>query len=356
MNKRVTMEMIAEACQTSIGTVDRALNNRADINPETKKNILETAWRLGYKTNKLAGALSRKKPLRMAFIYPSLPDGFYQNITAGIGKAANELEPYGVEFDTLHFDARDPQTELELLESFRAEDYDAVAINPQDVGCADYIRRFVRAGVPTATFNNDLPDSGRLFYVGEDAELSGRMGADVLGTLLNGEGGVTVMGNFVHAKPFFERFEGFCSVVQKHYPGITVYSCADCRLDEELTMQNIQNLLEQTRTIRGIFCAGYFSTIGTIEALRRLHRQDIMLVGYDVSPTTARAVRDGLCRVLLYQDPYQQGYQTASLLARHLLEGWRPVSGRLLIETRLVFRQNIGNYESGMTLWDQAVL
>lgn len=356
MEKRVTMAMIAAACQTSIGTVDRALNNRADINPETKRTVLAAAQKLGYKTNKFAGALSRKKRIRLAFIYPEIPEGFFGCIRTGVAAAEAELQSFGIEIETLHFDAHDPATELKLLASLDAAAYDGIALNPQDAGCSRYVDQFVSGGTPVVTFNNDLPASKRLFYIGEDAEQSGRIGGDILGALMGGAGGVTVMGNFVHVMPFFERFEGFCTVIHHNYPDITIYSCADCRLDTDLTVRNIKNLLDKTPEIRGIFCAGYFSTIGAAEALRQMGRQDILLVGCDVSPETSAALRSGVCKVLLYQNPYQQGYQTAQLLARHILEGWVPVSRRLLIETRIVFRQNIENYEHGVMQWDQSIL
>lgn len=121
---------------------------------------------------------------------------------------------------------------------------------------------------------------------------------------------------------------------------------------------NVNEISETTLSLLSCLVnqEGYSSTINTIEALRRLNRTDIRLVGYDISPAAVQAVKDGLCQALLYQNPYQQGYQAASLLARYLLEGWRPPEERLLIETKLVFRQNIRNYENGRTLWDQAVL
>ena len=51
MAKRVTMEMIAKACDTSIGTVDRALNSRKGINAETRQRIMDKAEELGYRPN-----------------------------------------------------------------------------------------------------------------------------------------------------------------------------------------------------------------------------------------------------------------------------------------------------------------
>lgn len=49
IRKHVTLSMIAEACETSVGTVSRALNQKADVNAETKARISETSAKLGYR-------------------------------------------------------------------------------------------------------------------------------------------------------------------------------------------------------------------------------------------------------------------------------------------------------------------
>ena len=56
---RVTVQTIAREANVSVGTVDRALNNRGRINEETRRRILEIADQLGYHPNKIASALGR---------------------------------------------------------------------------------------------------------------------------------------------------------------------------------------------------------------------------------------------------------------------------------------------------------
>lgn len=46
---KITTSEIARICNVSQGTVDRALNNRADIKAETKRKILEVARQYGYR-------------------------------------------------------------------------------------------------------------------------------------------------------------------------------------------------------------------------------------------------------------------------------------------------------------------
>ena len=54
MRKRVTAKQIAEELGLSTMTVSRALNNKPNVNSETKSKIKKLAQRLGYVPNHVA--------------------------------------------------------------------------------------------------------------------------------------------------------------------------------------------------------------------------------------------------------------------------------------------------------------
>jgi hypothetical protein len=68
--KKVTVKDLAKELRVSRGTIDRAFHDREGINPETKKLILEKAKELGYRTNRLAQTLSRKKAIKIGCVIP----------------------------------------------------------------------------------------------------------------------------------------------------------------------------------------------------------------------------------------------------------------------------------------------
>lgn len=57
----VSIKDIAQACGVSTATVSKALNDREDVNPQTRDRIRETAKQLGYLPNALARALKTNK-------------------------------------------------------------------------------------------------------------------------------------------------------------------------------------------------------------------------------------------------------------------------------------------------------
>lgn len=341
---RVTLKMIAEKAGTSIGTVDRALNNRDGVNEESKRRVLQVAEELGYRPNKFASALGRKKDIRIGVAYPEEPQEFYQQIDNGLRQAAEELQDYGVVIERIRYRTQDPETAFRRLAQVDPTQYDGLAVNSAGSVNVGAIDRFVEAGTPVITFNTDAPDSSRLFYIGNHSRQSGLTGGELLSMLLGGRGNVTVLGNFSRATPFIERFGGFCEYVQMEAPDMHIYPCSECLSEPELAAKSLRDLIEKVPDIGGVFCTGYSSTVGAVQAIQELKRQDIKVVGFDVTTRTAQALRDGWCSALLYQDPYRQGHQAAHLLVRHILEGWIPPKPRLHVDTQIVLKSNLASY------------
>ena len=292
MPEKITLKLIAERAGTSIGTVDRALSNRPGINPKTKDHILGVARDLGYRPNKFASALSRKKIIRLGMAYPMVPEGFYRYIDLGVDRAIQELTPYGVHIEKLRYFSQNLSDQADLLKSIDPNAYDGLAINAAGPLTVSHIDAMTAAGTPVITFNTDSAESSRLFFIGNDSLQSGRMGAEMLARMLGGFGNVTVLGNFAQVTPFSERFAGFCDVIHNEYPNIALYPCAECYSETQLAAKNLIDTLTQIPEMRGVFCTGYSSTVGAIMALKALNRKDIVLIGYDVGEDIFQGISD----------------------------------------------------------------
>ena len=344
---RITLKMIAEKAGTSVGTVDRVLNNRKGVKEERKAQILKVAEELGFQPNRLASALARKRDVHIGIIYPKQPAEFYRDMELGIDKAEYELQDYGVTIERIHYETQDPALVCARLAQIDPARFDGLAISSAGAANISQIDSFVDGGLPVITFNTDTVESRRLFYIGDNSRQSGMMGGEILGMLLGGQGNVVVFGNFTRTTPFIERFGGFCEFVYPNFLNIHLLPCLECFNDPKLAEKDLLDVLAKTPDINGVFCTGYSSTVGAINALKDMNRPDIRLVGYDLTPYTAAALREGWCNALLFQDPFRQGHQAAHLLAKHILEGWMPPRNRLHIDTRIVIKSNVDGYVSG---------
>ena len=345
---RVTLRQIANEAGVSIGTVARAINNKDGINSDTRRKILEIAEAINYHPNKLAGALARKKLLRIGIAYPEVSYEFYSMIDRGITDAANELEDFGVKVDKIRYEAQSPEVEYAKLDSLDVSLYDGLAINSAGPAIEQLIDRFTESGIPVITFNTDAVGSSRLFFIGSNSRQSGMMGAEMLAMLIGYTGKVAILGDFTIASPFIERFSGFCEFVQNNYPNIIVYPCAQATSNADTMAKRLIEQIDMIPDVRGVFCTGHTSTIGALDAMQTLGRQEIRIVGYDVTAKTAGGMRANYLDALIFQDPYQQGYMAVQLLSRHLLEDYTPPKPFQYIESRIVLRSNLDAYYTNM--------
>jgi len=345
---RVTLKMIAAEAGVSIGTVARALNDRDGVNQQTRLEILDIAENLNYRPNKLAGALARKKAFHIGVVFPEVSRDFYALVDSGVTDAALELEDFGVTVEKLRYESQSPDVEYALLNSLDIRKYDGLAINSAGSAIEGLIDRFTNSGLPVITFNTDAANSTRLFYVGSNTRQSGMMSAEILAMLAGYSGKVAVLGDFTRASPFIERFGGFCEYSQLHYPNIQIHPCAHATSNADAMAHRLVEQINLIPDIKGVFCTGYTSTIGALEALRAINREDILLAGYDVTARTAEAMRENRLHALVFQDPYQQGFTAAQLLSRHLLEGYLPPRPCLYIENRIVLKSNLDSYTADL--------
>ena len=86
----VTMKDIADKLGISLGTVSRALNDKPDIDQDTKELILETAEELNYLPNFFAKSLRTKRTKTIGIIIPDIKDPVFAEILYGATQSARK--------------------------------------------------------------------------------------------------------------------------------------------------------------------------------------------------------------------------------------------------------------------------
>lgn len=76
----ITIKDIAKQCGVGISTVSRALNNHPDINPETRKRILEVIEETGFIPNNSARNLRRTDARCIAVLVKGITNPFFSNM------------------------------------------------------------------------------------------------------------------------------------------------------------------------------------------------------------------------------------------------------------------------------------
>ncbi len=96
MDKKLTINDIAELAQVSKGTVSKALNGQPGVGKATKERILKLVKQLDFHPNSAAQALASNKTENLGFFIPhmahnTIGGSYWSAITAGILEKANEM-------------------------------------------------------------------------------------------------------------------------------------------------------------------------------------------------------------------------------------------------------------------------
>lgn len=337
---KVTVQTIAWEANVSVGTVDRALNNRGRIKEETRQHILEIADRLGYQPNKIASALGRQHKFRIAAITPHNPYYFHQHIFRGLDEAIREVADFGVTVDVIPCESHTVSDGIRALESLDRSLYDGVVINPGGDGLIPCIDALVDAGIPVVTFNSDVSGSRRSFFVGENAQRSGRMAGHMMGRLLGGRGSVAILSGFCYPGAHMTRNAGFLDALRA-FPEIRTVANYTTEDNDETACRMVGEILDRYPDLSGIFAnSAVGSEACALYALRHPSAHRPVLIGYDVTETVERCLEEGLFDMAIDQQPDRQSYNAIMLMYRHLAERWIPPCTELEIRTNMVMRYN----------------
>jgi LacI family transcriptional regulator len=150
----VTIKDLARLCGVSVGTVDRALRDRAGIRPATRERILATAQEHGYKPNFVARALKTRRTWDVGLIVHDLDNEFFAELVNAIQETAWK-KGY---FIQIAVSRRDPERERTALEHMAGRNVDGILLFPTSVdpGFDSFLQSL---GRPVVTIANKVSPS-----------------------------------------------------------------------------------------------------------------------------------------------------------------------------------------------------
>jgi LacI family transcriptional regulator, galactose operon repressor len=334
---------IADAVGVSIGTVDRALHDRAGINRSTRARILETARRIGYRPNLAARFLSSRKELRIAVCLPREIASFWKEVRDGIEQAARPFAAAGVRIEARSY-SRLGIGESEALEACLEGEFHGLVIAPgRPERLAPLIGRAHAAGIPVVCVNTDAPGTARLTSVAVDPVTSGALVGELMGRFVKREGPVVVVTGLLSTIDHAEKLAAFRKTVGDMWPGLEVADVVEAHDDEGKAYSTCRTVLARRRRVAGV----YVSTANSLPVLRAIEdeglAQQITVIATDLFPALVPLIEGGRVAATIHQRPFTQGRLAFEVLYRFLVEGLPPQSS-FRLSPHVVLRSNLGPF------------
>jgi DNA-binding LacI/PurR family transcriptional regulator len=309
---QVSIKDIARMLNISVATVSRALHDRYDVKPETKRKVIELAEKLNYRPNSHAIGLLTKRTHTIGLVVPEIDNQFFSEIINGLESVA-----YQQGYNVMIFQSQNIyEREVKIIDQLISARVDGVAISlgstTQDFRHLNMLKEL---DIPLVMFDrvhdsvfghkiiNDNFDGG--YKAGEFLIKSGRQrlghiaGPDTL-------------------KLSRLRLQGFKAALRDAQvelrPEYLVYTTF--RLED--SYQTALDLLRLPEPPDAIFAVSDYVALGVLKAARELNLQiprDLALIGFSnlsVGPLLEPPL------TTISQQSFEMGQETARILLENI--------------------------------------
>ena len=341
----VTIKQIAELAGVSRGTVDRVLNNRPGVKPETEKTIREIAKELGYYPN-IAGQLlaSRKKKYRILFVlYESPYSYFFEDVFHAAQQKSKELNAIGIKVDFLHVKNFTSDHLKNLFDQINLNEYDGMAIAPIIFKPVQrFIERAVEKGIPLVFYNTDDMSKKRLCYVGSDYYQAGRVAAGLTALTIGGEGtvGVITLGS-VDLPSFYERLRGFKDEITANYNKIIVLQNPEYEIFTPDDYSEVYKMIEHYPDISVFYVVNAGDCRICEEIKKASGDKRTVIITNSLKPIHIDMMHKGIISATIDQQPEIQGSLPLQILYEYLVFGRLPEKDKFYTKLNIFIDQNI---------------
>ena len=334
MEKKPTIQMIADLAGVSRGTVDRVINNRSYVKAEVRERVLRIAQETGYVSPReihLRQQAGGVKVLKLGVLLPDWGYGqqFREGVSQGIREAQEELEDANVEVivkicnTDLHDEA------VSLLRELRGLGVDGMSVCAlSHPAVIEELKEINKAGIPVVTFNSDLPESGRVLFIGQDIRKSGRLAAQMMSRCVRpGEKILAAVGN-MQFDGHRQRFMGFSERMNElGFPSEDLFTVETFN-DYSTTLKKVSEVIREHPDLGGIYMAN-LNVTACAEAVRAYGMEKkIHVICHDINDGIRYLLRENRVDFTIPQDFVRQGREPLIWLSSYLRKKTVPESWR----------------------------
>lgn len=328
----MTIGQIAEMAGVSKATVSRVLNNKPDVNPETRDKIMSIIEQNKFTPNAFAKAMSSNKSNTIGLIIPYeaeyiFSNPFYVEVLRGISTLVNE---YGYYLNICY------PKDHNYVDYYIQKRVDGFVLMSPGSKHANIINDLMDAHAPFIATSSIPEYEDKIVSIDVDNFKAGYTLTDYLLGL--GHKHIAYIGKTTLTSSI-NRLKGFRSALSDNkvsFDEALIRTAEHATIKEGYEMTT--DLLNQKEPPTAIFLSSDIMALGALNAARDLGMsvpKDISIVGFDDIPI-AQYLSPSLTTI--YQPAYEKGYKAAEVFVNFLSSGTQMTSQ--ILDTKLVVRNS----------------
>ncbi|AWI60020.1 LacI family DNA-binding transcriptional regulator [Sinorhizobium fredii] len=309
---KVTLKDVAREAGVGTATVERVVNDRGGVRPETVERVFRAVRKLDYR-HKMPEA--HRGLIRIEVILVRPETSFYSRMNQAFERIAALLDK-SVTVHRTFVRENDPVDFAHYIANPAVRRSALIVVAPDHPDVVKSLRGAARQGTPVVQImTRPAPE---LPYVGIDNYAAGRTAAYYMSRMLVGQSGSFVAlchsGAYENHK---ERIRGFSSYLADH-AGEHLLKQVMLDYDDDLnSMELLRGALRDDPEIIGLYTAGGDNR--SVAAVLKEHAsRRTFWVGHELSDQSRRALRSGIMSIVLDQAPEIQARRSIDLTLRSL--------------------------------------
>lgn len=299
MTHRFPIKEIALQSGLSTATVDRVLNRRAHVSPQTHRRVHDAIEELVRQENQLAA-----KGRRLFFdIVVEAPNRFSREIRAASESLLNDFRPAALRPRFAFSESMTEDQCCRILAQIGRRGSQGVCLKARDT---EAVRQAITGlkgkNIPVVTIFTDLPGSERLAYAGLDNDSAGRTAAYFMHKLLPRQASAVLTTLSQHAFQGEEqRLQGFRAELRRVRPGLQI---VDASGGGGLTPQTRREVTDRVRSgpaIDGVYSMGGGNP-AVLQALSDAGLSPEVFIAHDLDEDNLELLRSGRLTLVLHHD------------------------------------------------------
>jgi LacI family transcriptional regulator len=306
-----TFQSIAARAGVGTATVERVLNGRGGVRPETAMKVIAAARALDWPGRLPA---PHRGLLRIEVLLVRPDSSFFSRLARAFHRIAASLDR-SVQLNITFLEEADPAAIARRIASSPTPRAGLVVAAPDTDAIRMALRDVVAKGLPVVQVVSRIVDEAD--FVGIENHAAGRTAALMLSRMCRSAGPVLALCHSGNYEVHRARLKGFSDYLMANPPdGLRFVFAAFGQDNRDITARRLREALREWPDLVAVYNAGGANT-AVFETLAR-QAPHVFFVGHELTDVSADALRTGVADVIFDQVPEAQARRAIDLLLSRL--------------------------------------
>ena len=339
---RPTTKDLAKAAGVSLATVDRVLNERANVSEQAVRKVHEAIERIGFVRNMAAATLARKTVYRIRFILPDAGDEFLAGIGDEVDTANELMKSDLVVVDVVRMPIEDSHLVANYLATLTPDAVGGVAIMaPESPQVRDAIARLQERGIVTVNFLSGRASDAGSTLVGIDNKAAGATAARLIGKFnCRQQGKILVIAETMRSRDAIERRLGFDKVINAEYAHLSPLPSLETHADPERTRRIIERTLQHNPDVVAVYVMSAEARIPLSIVHEYTDLTQLIAIAHERTQSNIAGLLDGRIDALIAQNA-GHAVRSAIRIIRARIDNRAGVTPQDTLRIEILMKDNI---------------